>query len=73
VKQLKDLQSVNESLGNWWGQIHFSNEQGLYDINRVSEDVATGLLNLVFNLDLKNLNEEETNFPGIDLGGKTGP
>jgi hypothetical protein len=39
----------------------------------VSEDVATGLLNLVFNLDLKNLNEEETNFPGIDLGGKTGP
>jgi hypothetical protein len=71
VKQHNDLQRVNESLGNWWGQIHFSNEQGLYDINRVSEDVAAGLLNLVFNLDLKNLNEEETNFPGIDLGDET--
>lgn len=68
MKQLNELQPVYDSLGNWWGQIHFRNDQGLYDINRESEDVAAGLLNLVFNLDLKNLNEEEPNFPGIDLG-----
>jgi WD40 repeat protein len=71
MKELDDLQAVYDCLGNWWGQIHTRNAQGLYDINRVSEDVAVPLLNLVFNLDLVNLNPEKKNFPGIDLGDKT--
>jgi hypothetical protein len=64
MKQLNDLQTVYDCMGNWWGQIHTRNTGELYDINRVSEDIAAGLLNLVFNLELKNLNPEKKNFPG---------
>ncbi len=59
MKQHNELQTVYDSLGNWWGQIHTRNTGELYDINRVSEDVAAGLLNLVFNLELKNLNPDQ--------------
>jgi hypothetical protein len=50
---LYDLHPVYDCLGNWWGQIRSRNAQGLYDINHVSEDVAAGVLNLVFNLALR--------------------
>jgi hypothetical protein len=71
MKELNDIQTVCDCLGTWWGQIHTRAAQGLLDINRVSEDVAVTLLNLVFNLELKNLNQEKKNFPGIDLGDDT--
>jgi len=39
----------------------------LYDINVFSEDVLVPILSIVFDTDLKNLNDEKSNYPGIDL------
>lgn len=43
---------------------------GLYDVNKRSEDFFKGLLNLVYDWELENLNKETLTYPGIDLGSK---
>lgn len=50
--------------------IELSNDVGDFDINKKSEDFFRGLLNLLFNLDLENMNKIKLNFPAIDLGDK---
>lgn len=53
------------------GQVGANNAVGFTDINKVSEDFACHLLNKVYNLNLSNLNAEQANYPGIDLGDDT--
>lgn len=48
-------------------QIRNLNSQNLYDINIVSENLVCNVLNLVFDYNLKNINESFKNYPGIDL------
>lgn len=43
----------------------------LNDINNLNEDISSKLLNVAYNWDLKNLNEEKKNYPAIDLGDKS--
>ncbi|MBB6637610.1 hypothetical protein J2Z47_002442 [Cohnella thailandensis] len=50
--------------------IELSNDVGDTDINKRSEDFFSGLLNLLFNLNLMNMNKIKMNFPAIDLGDK---
>lgn len=47
-----------------------NNETGNFDINKYCEDFLVDLLNLVYDINLINLNEIEVNFPAIDLGDK---
>lgn len=70
MNELKDIQPVCDCLGTWLGQIRSHNAVDFFDINRVAENVAATLLNLIYNLELENLNLEKKNFPGIDLGDK---
>ena len=42
--------------------------QSMFDINRTMETVLVPLLNDLYDLSLKNLNEEQPNHPAIDLG-----
>lgn len=42
----------------------------LNDISIISEDFFAKVLNLVYSFDLKNLNNEKSNYPGIDIGDK---
>jgi hypothetical protein len=44
---------------------------GLYDINQHCENFFREVLNLAYEWSLINLNEERSNFPGLDLGDKT--
>lgn len=44
------------------------NRNGLFDINKYCEDVFCGLLNIVYDLNLNNLNCIAYNFPATDLG-----
>lgn len=44
------------------------NRNGLFDINKYCEDMFCGLLNIVYELDLINLNKIDYNFPAVDLG-----
>lgn len=46
---------------------------GQTDLNRVLEDFFKELLNLVHGANLRNLNKERSNEPGLDLGDWTSP
>lgn len=48
--------------------VHIQNCKGLFDINKYCEDVFCGLLNIVYDLNLINLNGIDYNFPAVDLG-----
>lgn len=48
--------------------VHMQNCKGLFDINKYCEDVFCGLLNIVYDLNLINLNTIDYNFPAVDLG-----
>lgn len=48
--------------------VHIQNCKGLFDINKYCEDVFCGLLNIVCDSNLINLNRIEYNFPAVDLG-----
>lgn len=39
----------------------------LYDVNKFAEPLSLKLLNLLYDLELKDLNEEQANAPGVDL------
>lgn len=44
---------------------------GLFDDNKYWENIIRYLMNAVYGFDLKNLNEEKINYPGIDLGDQS--
>lgn len=48
--------------------IGLNNKLSYTDVNQSSEDFFCGLLNLVYNLNLTNLNLKINNYPAIDLG-----
>ncbi|MBQ3163824.1 MAG: SMEK domain-containing protein [Lachnospiraceae bacterium] len=41
---------------------------GLFDDNKYWENIIRNLLNAIYGYELVNLNQEKTNYPGIDLG-----
>ena len=51
-------------------QIETRNRLQLYDLTKFCEDFFREILNIIYNLDLINLNNERVNEPGIDLGDK---
>jgi WD40 repeat protein len=62
------ISRIIELFSNWVGQINAYNEIRWYDINRYSEDIALYLLNKIYNYKLRNLNDEQEDYPAIDLG-----
>jgi hypothetical protein len=66
--QRREIIEIKEYIKKWIYDIELSNSLYYFDINKISEGVSLRLLNLVYELDLKDLNEEKANFPGIDLG-----
>ena len=63
-----EIKEVFNFLTTWVVEIRFSNGVYWYDANKISESLALKLLNLVYDLELKDLKEEQANFPGLDLG-----
>ncbi|WP_165357479.1 SMEK domain-containing protein [Flagellimonas olearia] len=49
-------------------QIQLRCQIGLTDLNKFSEDFIKEVLNITFDIQLKNLNEGRSNEPGLDLG-----
>lgn len=43
------------------------NVEGRNDINKECEDIIKSILNVIYDLELKNVNEERINYPAIDL------
>ena len=67
VRYLK-LAEINNYFNEFTGIVKLSNQQGNYDINKISENRAIGLFNLIYGYDLKNANYIlSDNFPAVDL------
>ncbi|WP_299217249.1 SMEK domain-containing protein [uncultured Dokdonia sp.] len=59
---------IIDDLARLLSQIELRNKVGLLDLTKVSEDFFKELLNIVYDLNLTNLNGDRINEPGIDLG-----
>lgn len=59
---------INDKLSWYVTTIKNNNAVGYQDANHDAEDVFCFILNVIYDYRLKNLNREENNFPGIDLG-----
>ena len=71
MKSQKKIDSIIELLSKWHAKIVLNNALSYYDINRISENLILKILNLTYSLELIDLNNEKTNYPGIDLGDTT--
>ncbi|MEJ1517819.1 SMEK domain-containing protein [Bacillus cereus] len=61
-------EEINRALTWIESSVRIESKQGYYNKNKAAENLFCGLLNLVYGLDLKNLNYESQDTPGIDLG-----
>lgn len=57
-------------LSIWKTNIGLDNDQGLTDINSDAEDFCCGLLSILLDAQLQNMNLLQMNFPAIDLADK---
>src|ERR1022692_4913980 len=64
----QELKTIQELLIKWVLRIRFDNAISLFDINKLSEGLSLKLLNIVYDLELKDLNDQQVNYPGLDLG-----
>ena len=63
----KQLEYIRSQLAWIKSKVELDNQLGLYDINKLGEDIFMHILNDVYDLNLKNANLIEENFPAIDL------
>lgn len=64
----KSLERIIELFAIFKHEIEDKNKIGLFDVNRLSEDVLVPILRDIFDCPyLRNLNREAKNYPGIDL------
>ncbi|WP_201567104.1 SMEK domain-containing protein [Psychrobacter immobilis] len=68
IKREESIKSITEMLTRFVIDLSLLNGAGLYDINTTSEHFFIKILDITYNLSLKNLNVEKSNFPAIDLG-----
>lgn len=62
------LKEIVAALQKLESLVKLNNSVGLTDLNKISEDFFCHLLNKIFNLNLLNLNLEQSNHPAVDLG-----
>lgn len=66
--QKREISEIRKHIISWIYDIDVENARLYFDINKVSEGIALRILNLIYGFNLKDLNDEKMNFPGIDLG-----
>ena len=65
---LEQFEYIKNQLTYIKSKVALDNQLGLYDINKISEDMFMHMLNDVYDLNLKNANDIlHENFPAIDL------
>jgi hypothetical protein len=67
----KHLDSIIQNLTVLRQEINAKAKLGLTDLNIHCEDFVKGILNRIYGYKLDNLNKENSNFPGLDLGDET--
>lgn len=64
------VEEINRYLAILTYYVQTSNTQGRTDVNKDAENLFAGLLNLMYDCNLKNMNDVKANFPAIDLGDR---
>lgn len=65
---LKQLEFIKDQFAWIKSKVELDNKLGLYDINKLGEDIFMHMINDVYDLNLKNANDIlHDNFPSIDL------
>ncbi|WP_421851723.1 SMEK domain-containing protein [Marinomonas sp.] len=64
------IDSISEQLINLSKFVLIKNQMGFTDINSGAEDFFCNLLNMIYGLQLRNMNDLKSNYPAIDLGDK---
>ncbi len=67
IETNKQLKYIRSQLAWIKSKVELDNQLGLYDINKLGEDIFMHILNDVYDFNLKNANLIEENFPAIDL------
>ncbi len=67
MKQVPLIEKIIDLLLQFSTEVKDKGKLKLADINIISEDVLVPILSIVYDTELKNLNEEKANYPGIDL------
>lgn len=68
MNKKSELERITVLLRSWVAEIKFNTRLGYFDINKLSEGLSLKLLNAIFGYNLRDLEKEKKNFPGIDLG-----
>jgi len=67
MKQVQLIQNISNYLLQFSKEVKDKGKLKLTDINIISEDVLVPILSIIYDTNLKNLNDEHANYPGIDL------
>jgi hypothetical protein len=68
LKRKSLIEDINKRLSILKYNIEMQNKSGYFDINKFCEDFLKELLNIIYDLEFKNLNHSYYNHPAIDLG-----
>lgn len=72
MNQQSSIQNIAKYLGRFVHEVKANNAISLQDINKVAENVVVPVFREIFDCpNLVNLNLEQGNMPGVDLGDKT--
>ena len=66
------VERAKERLLHWEREVRLDNQRGLTDINKAAENFYRGLLNIILNAELINMNLMKMDFPAVDLAEKGG-
>lgn len=61
---------IVDDLATLKSQVETRNKLGQFDLTKFCEDFFREILNIIYNLNLQNLNSARSNYPGVDLGDK---
>lgn len=70
MNNLEIIRKITKNLTFWRCYTEYSSSIYLNDVNHTNEDLTALLLNIVYDWELVNLNNEKANYPAIDLGDK---
>ena len=71
----KNLIDIKSTFTKWDSSLKLDNSEGLFNINKLSENFCRDIFNIIFeqeNVELENVNLFRSNFPAIDLADKNG-
>ncbi|RMT29269.1 hypothetical protein ALP51_01896 [Pseudomonas savastanoi] len=68
IKREEIIKNIIGMFTRFSDKVLFENAVGFLDINKSAEPLFMGVLNRVYDLQLKNMNSIQRNYPAIDLG-----